>query len=118
MSKKPKKIKPKKKNINKSGKRGNNHAKAALAIKGIVARVGRSHGFIHEIAESGEAGTPSEALREYFVTGRDLNGAVPGDTVLFEKTVGRRPQERPHEEQKPEARVIKVLQTSDNLLIG
>jgi ribonuclease R len=107
MSKKPKKAKTKHKNQKntKSGRRGNNHAKAALSVslKGIVVKVGRGHGFVH---------SEDNSEQEYFVTGRDLLGAVPGDEVLFVKTGS------PREDGKPEAKVVKILTESENLLIG
>jgi ribonuclease R len=66
-------------------------------------RVARTHGFIREYGSD----------TEYFVSGRDLCGAIPGDTVMFRQTAPAR-----DESSKEEARVIRVLKSSENHLTG
>lgn len=50
---------------------------------------------------------------EYFVRGRDMKGAIPGDVVLAKKTA-----EADDIHKSPEAVVFAVLQESDSLLTG
>jgi exoribonuclease R len=119
MSKKPKKTKISKLNRISKAKKQNaarrsgssqkgQRARAAFslksAIKGIITNVRRTHGFISEI---------DAPENEYFVSGRDLLGGVPGDIVLFVKTASPR-----DESSKPEAMVVKILKSSDNVLVG
>ena len=103
MSKKPKKNKNTNKNVKKNTKKGGRRTKSVAAFKGVITRVGRTHGFVSDV----------KTQTEYFVSGRDLHGAVPGDTVLFERTKPAR-----DEESSPEAKVTKVLKEGDRLLIG
>ncbi|MCL1904026.1 MAG: VacB/RNase II family 3'-5' exoribonuclease [Oscillospiraceae bacterium] len=90
-------------------KKGGKRVKSVAAFKGIILRVARTHGFIKE--ESSE--------QEYFVSGRDLLGAVPGDTILFERMgkSSRLPKTK-EETQLPEAKVTRILKASDALLVG
>ena len=99
-----------KRNTSQKGKR----AKVALSyksqLKGEIVRVARAHGFLREIAdESAE----TQEIREYFVSGRNLLGTIPGDIVYFEKVAPA-----PDESSKPEARVTRLITASDTLLIG
>ncbi|MCL2036422.1 MAG: ribonuclease R [Oscillospiraceae bacterium] len=111
MSKKPKKHSKSRKshkipkNINNKAAKREKNAKAASAFKGEVLRVARTHGFIKSSEES--------AAGEYFVSGRDLLGAIPGDVVLFEPTAKQR-----DEKTLPEAKVVRILKMSSNLLTG
>jgi ribonuclease R len=115
MSKKPKKIKIKGSRNRKSGgravpsRKGHNTVSSRFAVEGIVSRVGRAHGFVREIENSEQ---------EYFVTGRDLRGAVPGDVVLFEKTAVAKDEKSRPEDSRAEAKVVKILKSTENLLIG
>lgn len=68
-----------------------------------VSRVTPRAGFICDTSELGE---------EFFVRGRDMRGAIPGDTVLAKMTA------EAFEGRSPEAVVISVLQQSDRLLTG
>lgn len=68
-----------------------------------VSRVTPRAGFIRDTDEFGE---------EFFVRGRDMRGAIPGDTVLARMTADA------FEGRSPEAEVISVLQQSDRLLTG
>lgn len=54
----------------------------------------------------------SELPVEYFVRGRDMKGAIPGDLVLAVKTADA------EEGRSPEAAVLAVLVESDSLLTG
>lgn len=73
--------------------RGYLWAAAAGYYRAVITRVTRTFGF----AKSEETG------REAFITGHDLCGALPGDTVLLRPMVGRG--------EKPEAAVSQILQT-------
>jgi len=90
---------PKKKKTN-----SNKKADGKNTFKGEITRVVRGHGFLKE---SGKAGT------EYFLSGRDLLGAIPGDTVLFKKKKGVS-----IEGGLTEAEVVRVLEHSANILTG
>lgn len=70
-----------------------------------VTRVTPRSGFMTD--ESGEVPT------EYFVRGRDMKGAIPGDVVLAKKTAAA-----DIDHKNPEAIVFAVLQESDRLLTG
>lgn len=73
-------------------------------FKAEVSRVSPKSGFIR---------TLGELPLEYFVRGRDLMGAIPGDIVLARKTGD--PDEIHH---SPEAMVLRVLEETDSLLTG
>lgn len=77
-------------------------------FKAYVSSVGTRSGFIAALPKSGESSDDSE----FFVRGRDLLGAIPGDIVLAMKTadafMGR----------SAEAVVLSVLEESDSLLSG
>ena len=103
MSKKPKKNKKSIKSVKKGGKR----VKSVAAFKGVITRVAKTHGFIAE----------QDSDAELFVAGRDLLGAVPGDVVLFEKVKSFR-EERNFGESLQEAKVFKIIKSSDNVLTG
>jgi len=75
-------------------------------FKGEITRVIRGHGFLREINKNG-SGT------EYFLAGRDLMGAIPGDTVLFRKKKGVSV-----EGGLTEAEVVRVLESSVSVLTG
>ncbi|MCL1788995.1 MAG: VacB/RNase II family 3'-5' exoribonuclease [Oscillospiraceae bacterium] len=109
MSKKPKKVKSQIKSKNKNIKKGGNRTKSVAAFKGVILRVARTHGFIKD--ESAE--------QEYFISGRDLLGAVPGDIVLCERLAksARLPKTK-EETCLPEARVTRILKASESLLVG
>lgn len=68
-----------------------------------VARVTPRSGFLQS--------TASDEL-EYFVRGRDMRGAIPGDTVLAKMT------EKGYDGRSPEAFVVAVLQQSNRLMTG
>lgn len=70
-----------------------------------VTRVTPRSGFMTD--ESGEVPT------EYFVRGRDMKGAIPGDVVLAKKTAAA-----DIDHKNPEAVVFAVLRESDRLLTG
>jgi ribonuclease R len=105
MSKKPKN--KSKKSINKAAGR---KAKAALLLKGEILRVGRTHGFIRQIAEDAKG---SREPKEFFASGRDLLGAVAGDVVLFKKVAPPREPGGLHE-----VAVTQILKAGDSLLTG
>lgn len=73
-------------------------------LEATVTRVTPRSGFVSD--QSGEFPT------EYFVRGRDMKGAIPGDIVLAKKTAGAA------EGKSPEAVVFTVLRESDHLLTG
>lgn len=75
-----------------------------LYFKAEVARVNARSGFIRSCGE-----VPAE----FFVRGRDLCGAIPGDIVLARQTAAAEGELR-----SPEAVVLEVLQQSDALLTG
>jgi len=91
---------------NKQKKQPAQKAKGANELKGEITRVVRGHGFLREINKSG-SGT------EYFLAGRDLMGAIPGDTVLFRKKKGVSV-----EGGLTEAAVVRVLERSAGVLTG
>lgn len=70
-----------------------------------VTRVTPRSGFMTD--ESGDVPT------EYFVRGRDMKGAIPGDVVLAKKTAAA-----DIDHKNPEAVVFAVLRESDRLLTG
>ena len=74
-------------------------------FQATVTRVTPRSGFITD--ENGELPV------EYFVRGRDMKGAIPGDIVLAKKTA-----DVSEERRNPEAVVFSVLQESENLLTG
>lgn len=74
-------------------------------FEATVTRVTPRSGFMTD--ESGEVPT------EYFVRGRDMKGAIPGDIVLAKKTA-----EADTDHKSPEAVVFAVLHESDQLLTG
>ncbi len=76
---------------------------AANYFEATVSRVTPKSGFI----------TAEEVPVEYFVRGRDMMGAIPGDVVLARKTADADEYNR-----SPEAIVVGVLQESDMLLTG
>ena len=92
-----------KKSVNKSGRRCN--AKAASAFKGTIIRVSRNHGILRD----------DRRQTEYFISGRDLLGAVPGDIVLFEL---RRASAVPSGDNLPEAKIVQILRESKGVLTG
>ena len=69
-----------------------------------VTRVTPHSGFISEQG--------SDLFTEYFVRGRDMRGAIPGDIVLAMKTADAA------DGRSPEAVVFAVIQESDRLLTG
>lgn len=69
-----------------------------------VTRVTTRSGFISEAG--------GDLLAEYFVRGRDMLGAIPGDIVLAKKTV------EAENGRNPEAVVFAVIHESDHLLTG
>lgn len=75
-------------------------------LKGEITRVIRGHGFLREISKNGSGA-------EYFLSGRDLMGAIPGDTVLF-----RRKKGVSVEGGLTEATVVKILERSVCVLTG
>ena len=76
---------------------------SGLYFEATVMNVSVKSGFIQH---NGELPT------EYFVRGRDLGGAIPGDTVLAKKTADA------YEDRSPEAVVMAVIKESDMLLSG
>ena len=62
--------------------------------------------------KSGFIISQSEEQTEFFVRGKDLRGAIPGDIVLAKKTV------EAYEDRSPEAVVLAVLQESKLLQTG
>lgn len=74
-------------------------------FEATVTRVTPRSGFMTD--ESGEVPT------EYFVRGRDMKGAIPGDVVLAKKTAAA-----DIDHKNPEAVVLTVLQQSDQLMTG
>lgn len=75
-----------------------------LYFRAEVSRVSPKSGFIR---------TQDEIPVEYFVRGRDLMGAIPGDVVLARKTADA--DEAGH---SPEAMVMAVLEMNNSLLTG
>lgn len=75
-----------------------------LFFEATITRVTPRSGFMTD--ESGELPV------EYFVRGRDMKGAIPGDIVLAKKTA------EAADGKSPEAVVFAVLQESDRLLTG
>lgn len=76
----------------------------SMFFKAEVSRVSQRSGFVR---------TLGDLPVEYFVRGRDLMGAIPGDIVLARKTAGADDIHR-----CPEAAVAAVLQENDSLLTG
>ena len=76
-----------------------------MYFEAVVTRVSQKSGFI---TQQGDCPT------EYFVRGRDLLGAVPGDVVLA-KMVSNADIDLHH---CPEATVLEILQPSDMLMTG
>lgn len=74
-------------------------------FQATITRVTPRSGFMTD--ESGELPI------EYFVRGRDMKGAIPGDVVLAKKI-----SDASEERRNPEAVVFAVLQESENLLTG
>lgn len=74
-------------------------------FEAVVTRVTPRSGFMTD--ESGELPV------EYFVRGRDMKGAIPGDEVLAMKTAGA-----DIDRKNPEAVVLAILRESDSLLTG
>ncbi|MCL2755008.1 MAG: ribonuclease R, partial [Oscillospiraceae bacterium] len=109
MSKKPKKAKSPLKSKPKAKAKAK--AKKSFELKGEIVRMGRTHGFIREIPFK----EVKEEPQEYFVSGRDLLGAVIGDVVLFERVQSR--FERT-EGSLQEVRVTRVLKQTKELLTG
>lgn len=72
-------------------------------FKAEVSRVSPKSGFIRSL---------DEAPTEYFVRGRDLMGAIPGDVVLARKTA------EAEDGRSAEAMVMAVLEMNDSLLTG
>ncbi|MGN1339969.1 MAG: ribonuclease R, partial [Oscillospiraceae bacterium] len=68
-----------------------------------VSRVSQRSGFVRSL---------DEVPAEYFVRGRDLMGAIPGDVVLARKTA------EAEEGRSAEAIVMAVLEMNDSLLTG
>lgn len=116
MSKKPKKAK-KLKITKKGGKR----TKSVAAFKGVITRVARTHGFILEDNSDKNSGknksSGKDNQQEFFVPGRDLLGAVPGDTVLFEKKNSTRSLPNGAEALR-EAKVTRIIKASEGVLVG
>lgn len=76
----------------------------SLFFTAVVTRVTPKSGFVTRQGEFPE---------EYFVRGRDMRGAVPGDVVLAKQT--GLPDEIHHD---PDCVIIDILQESDMLLTG
>lgn len=74
-------------------------------FEATVTRVTPRSGFMTD--ESGEVPV------EYFVRGRDMKGAIPGDVVLAKKTA-----EADMDHRNPEAVVFAILRESDQLMTG
>lgn len=74
-------------------------------FKATVTRVTPRSGFLTDEND--------ELPVEYFVRGRDMKGAIPGDVVLAKKTA-----EADDDHKSPEAVVFAVLRESDSLLTG
>lgn len=74
-------------------------------FEAVITRVTPRSGFMTD--ESGELPV------EYFVRGRDMKGAIPGDVVLARKT-----SDADELRKSPEAVVLAVLKESDALLTG
>lgn len=85
-------------------------------FRAAVSRVNTKSGFITAISAAKPGKSPEEALseagEEYFVRGKDLCGAIPGDIVLAKKTAGA------EADRSAEAVVLKVLEESGRLLTG
>ncbi|MCL2633537.1 MAG: VacB/RNase II family 3'-5' exoribonuclease [Oscillospiraceae bacterium] len=92
-------------NNKKGGKRGKN-AKAAVTFKGEILRVMRTHGFVRDVNSD----------KEFFVSGRDLLGSIPGDIVLFEQAPpsNRKVDTAPLDE----AKITRIVSKSENALTG
>lgn len=76
----------------------------------VVTRVNPKSGFISAQFEENQSENISE--EEFFVRGKDLRGAIPGDCVLAKKTANA------ELDRSAEAVVLKVLKESDKLLTG
>ncbi len=74
-----------------------------LYFRAEVSRVSPKSGFIRSL---------DEAPEEFFVRGRDMMGAIPGDVVLARKTAGA------EDGRFAEAIVMSVLEMNDSLLTG
>lgn len=74
-------------------------------FEAVITRVTPRSGFMTD--ESGELPV------EYFVRGRDMKGAIPGDVVLARKT-----SDADDIHKSPEAVVLTILKESDSLLTG
>ena len=73
-------------------------------FKAEVSRVSQRSGFVKQVGDMPQ---------EYFVRGRDMCGAIPGDIVLAKMTA---PSDDIHH--SPEAVVLAVLEETDALLTG
>ncbi|MCL1881651.1 MAG: VacB/RNase II family 3'-5' exoribonuclease [Oscillospiraceae bacterium] len=94
------------KNNNSKAAERNQNVNAALVLTGEVMRVVRTHGFIRKADNAPD-------FTEYFVSGRDMKGAVTGDIVEFVKHA---PPREPGG--LDEVRITKVIKPSDNMLTG
>ena len=74
---------------------------AAGLVRGRISRISKTFGFA--VPESGSG--------EYFITGRSLKGALPGDTVLLQP-------EGPREDGLPQASVVTVMQEANPQFSG
>ncbi|MDR0197634.1 MAG: VacB/RNase II family 3'-5' exoribonuclease [Oscillospiraceae bacterium] len=72
-------------------------------FEGEIIRVLRTHGFVRDVSTN----------EEYFVSGRDLGGGIPGDTAIFTVTAPARDSES-----MKEARLLRVITESGNTLTG
>ncbi|MCH5207594.1 MAG: ribonuclease R [Oscillospiraceae bacterium] len=81
-------------------------------FKAAVSGVNTKSGFISAVSENGLGFPETERNNEYFVRGKNLHGAIPGDIVLAKRiadAVG---------DKSAEAVVLEVVEKSDRLLTG
>ncbi len=78
-----------------------------------ITRVNPKSGFMERRAEDGEI-SEDTAAEEYYVRGRDMLGAIPGDLVLAKKTADADEETN----RSAEAVVIDILKESDALMTG
>ena len=83
-------------------------------FKAFVSNVNTKSGFIAAVPDDDRERSKSEAEEpsEYFVRGKDLCGAIPGDIVIAKKTAGA------SIDRSAEAVVLSVIEESDRLLTG
>lgn len=80
------------------------------AIKCTVVKVAKNFGFAAPVVEEDEQGNlPAEKPADFFVPGRFLLGAMPGDVVLVKRLVGGRSED--------EGQVVAIVE-ENNKLVG